>query len=347
MIASRNLAMVNALLISAAGVTAQNFSYGADNFYKSDSVTLQPVTFPNQNGHIIAGNLLKSKFLNVSASTGAPAVVVSHPFGAVKEQSANLYATKLAEEGFITIAIDMPFYGGSSGEPRNGVNPDLYTEAFSAAVDYLATQADVDRERIGGLGICGSGSFVIGAAKVDSRIRAVATSSRYDMGGASRNGLRHSLSLEQRKALIDSASQQRWVETDGGDVAYGGGTPFQLTNASTAIDREFYDFYRTARGEYTAPGANPNYTTQSALTSNVKLLNFYPLNDLDVISPRPLLFISGDQAHSREFSENAYANAAEPKELYWVPGAGHVDLYDRVELIPFGKLTEFFRSSLV
>ncbi|KAF4784585.1 hypothetical protein HER10_EVM0009958 [Colletotrichum scovillei] len=312
--------------------SAQNLSYGADNFYRSDIVTVQPITFPSQNQFTVAGNLFIRN--NASRSLTAPAIIVGHPMGATKEQSANLYATKLAEQGFVTVSIDIPFWGGSDGEPRNAVYPDLYSEAFSAAVDYLGLQDFVDRERIGGLGICGSGSF------------AIATSSMYDMGSAARNGLRHGVSLEQRKELIASAAAQRWVEAAGGETVYVGGTPHVLTNASTAVDREFYDFYRTQRGEFTPENTTANLTTHPTLSSNTKFMNFYPFNDIETISPRPLLFVSGDQAHSREFSEDAYARAAEPKELVWVPGAGHVDLYDRVELIPFDKLTQFFQKNL-
>ncbi|KAK1636387.1 Alpha/Beta hydrolase protein [Colletotrichum phormii] len=325
--------------------SAQNLSFGADNFYRSDIVTVQPITFPTQNHFTVAGNLFIRN--NSSRSLYAPAIVVGHPMGAIKEQSANLYATKLAEQGFVTVSIDTPFWGGSEGEPRNAVSPDLYAEAFSAAVDYLGLQDFVDRERIGGLGICGSGSFVISAAKIDPRLKAIATASMYDMGAAARDGLRHTVSVKQRKEIIATAAAQRWVEAAGGEIEYTGGTPNQLTNASTAVDREFYDFYRTQRGEFTPENTTANLTTHPTLSSNTKFMNFYPFNDIETISPRPLLFISGDQAHSREFSEDAYARAAEPKELLWVPGAGHVDLYDRVELIPFDKLTQFFRTNLV
>ncbi|KAJ3527844.1 hypothetical protein NM208_g10505 [Fusarium decemcellulare] len=168
----------------------------------------------------------------------------------------------------------------------------------------------------------------------------------YDMGSANRNGLQKAQSVEQRKEIIAGASQQRWVEVDGGEIEYTSGTVHEITANSTPIEREFYDFYRTKRGEFTPEGSSPDLTTHPTLSSNVKFLNFYPFNDIETISPRPLLFISGDQAHSREFSEDAYARAAEPKELVWVPGAGHVDLYDRVELIPFDKLTQFFRKNL-
>jgi fermentation-respiration switch protein FrsA (DUF1100 family) len=331
-------------IVHAMSAAARNMSYGADNFYRSDRVTVQPITFPTQNQMTIAGNIFIHNYLNRSNET--PAIVVGHPMGAVKEQSANLYATKLAEKGFITVSLDLPFYGGSEGEPLNAVSPDLYAEAFSAAVDYLGTQAFVNRERIGALGICGSGSFVISAAKIDPRIKAIATSSMYDMGAVNRNGLRHSQSMEQRKEIIAGAARQRWIEVDGGEVKYVIGTPNNLTANSSAVDREFYDFYRTSRGAFTPEGSTPELTTGRTMTSNVKFMNFYPFNDIEMISPRPLLFIAGDQAHSREFSEDAYARAAQPKELYWVPGAGHVDLYDRVGLIPFDKLAHFFLKSL-
>ncbi|KAH7094541.1 Alpha/Beta hydrolase protein [Paraphoma chrysanthemicola] len=328
----------------ATSVMSQNLSYGADNFYQSDIVTVQPVTFLSQFQMTVAGNLYIRNDLDFGINTSA--IVVGHPMGAVKEQSANLYATKLAEQGFVTLSIDVSYWGGSSGEPRNAVAPEMYAESFSAAVDFLGTQEFVDRERIGGVGICGSGSFIISAAKIDPRLKAIATSSMYDMGAVNRNGLRLAQSIEQRKAIIATAAEQRWNETDGGATRYTGGTPQAITNESTAIDREFFDFYRTSRGEFTPNGSLPTLTTYPTLSSNVKFMNFYPFNDIDTISPRPMLFISGDQAHSREFSEDAYAHAGEPKELYWVPGAGHVDLYDRVQLIPFDKLTEFFRLSL-
>jgi fermentation-respiration switch protein FrsA (DUF1100 family) len=266
--------------------------------------------------------------------------------GAVKEQSANLYATKMAEQGFAAMSIDLPFWGESEGQPRNAVAPDFYAEAFSAAVDFLGTLPFVDRNRIGGIGVCGSGSFIVSAAKIDPRLKAIATVSMYDMGAANRNALNHSLSVEQRKRIIAEAAEQRYAEFTGGETRYTGGTTHELTADTDPIQREFYDFYRTPRGEFTPKGGSPRTTTHPTLTSNVKFMNFYPFNDIETISPRPMLFISGDRAHSREFSEDAFRRAAEPKELVWVPGAGHVDLYDRVDLIPFDKLTSFFRQHL-
>ncbi|KAH7140419.1 putative alpha/beta superfamily hydrolase [Dactylonectria estremocensis] len=344
-LATRGITPLGLMSIFAPMVaTAQNMSYGADNFYRSHIVTVQPITFPTQYRTTVAGNLFTRN--NLSRSVESPAIVVGHPMGAVKEQSANLYATKMAEQGFVTVSLDLPFWGGSEGEPRNAVSPDLYADAFSAAVDYLGSLGFVDKERIGGIGICGSGSFIISAAKIDPRLKAIATSSMYDMGSVSRNGLEKSLSLGQRKEVIAGAIEQRSIEARGGEIEYTGGTPHEITADTDAVLREFYDFYRTKRGEFTPVGSSPNLTTHPTLSSVTKFLNFYPFNDIDTISPRPMLFITGDQAHSREFSQDAYARAAEPKELLWVPGAGHVDLYDRVALIPFDKLTQFFRKNL-
>lgn len=351
---ARALALCLALGIAGMGGTAMAATYdatngpdpayhadmsrGADNFYKSDKVNVQKVSFNNQYGMKIVANLITPK--DMKADIKYPAVVVGAPMGAVKEQSATLYATKLAEDGFVTLAFDQSFWGESEGTPRNAVAPDIYSEAFSACVDYLGTRPFVDREKIGALGICGSGSFSISAAKIDPRIKAVATVSMYDMGTANRWGLNHSQTLEQRKEILNQAAQQRYVEFEGGKTLYTSGTPYVIDDNSPEIAKEFFDYYRSPRG-YSA-----NTTTQPTLSSNVKFMNFYPFNDIETISPRPMLFIAGDHAHSIEFSEEAYKLAAEPKELYIVPNAGHVDLYDRTDVIPFDKLDAFFSKNL-
>lgn len=319
-------------------------SHGADNFYKSDKVTIQKVTFKNQYQMNVAGNLFVPKELKQDAKH--PAIVVGHPMGAVKEQSANLYATKMAEQGFVTLSLDLSFWGESEGQPRNAVAPDIYAEAFNAAMDFLGTHALVDRNRMGAIGVCGSGSFVISAAKIDPRMKAIATVSMYDMGAANRNALNHSLSVEQRKEIIAAAAEQRYVEFTGGKTEYTSGTCHALTDDTHPIQREFYDFYRTPRGEFTPKGGSPETTTHPTLSSNAKFMNFYPFNDIETISPRPMLFIAGENAHSIEFSQDAYKRAAEPKELLIIPGAGHVDLYDRVDLIPFDRLASFFNEHL-
>lgn len=335
------------VILSTAGtsaVFAADRPADADNFYRSDKVEVQKVTFKNQYKMNIAGNLYLPKDMDKSKKHAA--IIVGHPMGAVKEQSADLYAVKMAERGFVTMSVDLAFWGGSDGQPRNAVAPELYAETFSAAVDYLGTGPFADREKIGAIGICGSGSFAISAAKIDPRLKAVATISMYDMGAANRNGLNHSLTLAQRKQIIADAAEQRYVEFQGGATKYTSGTVHEITEKSNPIEREFYDFYRTPRGEFTPAGSSPLLTTHPTLSSNTKFMNFYSFNDIETISPRPLLFITGDQAHSKEFSEDAYKRAAEPKELYYVAGAGHVDLYDRVELIPFDKLESFFKANL-
>ncbi|KDB07821.1 hypothetical protein LIG30_3023 [Burkholderia sp. lig30] len=340
----KRLVTLLGLLISSFTAIGADMSNGANNFYQSDKVAPQKVTFKNQYQMSVAGNLFVPNDPNPDARK--PAIIVGHPMGAVKEQSANLYAQKLAEQGFVTLSLDLSFWGESEGQPRNAVSPDIYAEDFSAAVDFLGTRPFVDRERIGVLGICGSGSFVISAAKIDPRMKAIATVSMYDMGAANRNGLRHSQTVEQRKQAIAAAAEQRYVEFTGGKTEYTSGTVHELKNDTDPIQREFFDFYRTPRGEFTPKGSSPQLTTHPTLTSNVKFLNFYPFNDIETISPRPMLFITGSEAHSREFSEEAYKLAGQPKELVIVPGAGHVDLYDRVNLIPFDKLTVFFRANL-
>ena len=342
--AAAGVAMLGMAASFAMPAMAQEMSNGAANFYSSDKVIVQKVTFKNQYQMKVAGNLFIPKNLDRKGKNAA--IIVGHPMGAVKEQSANLYATKMAEQGFVTLSLDLSFWGESDGRPRNAVSPDIYAEDFSAAVDYLGTQSFVDRQRIGAIGICGSGSFVISAAKIDPRMKAIATLSMYDMGAANRNALNHSQTLAQRKQIIAEAAEQRYAEFTGGETRYTSGTEHELNKDTHPIQREFFDFYRTPRGQFTPKGSSPKLTTHPTLTSNVKFMNFYPFNDIETISPRPLLFITGGAAHSREFSEAAYKLAAEPKELLIVPGAGHVDLYDRVNLIPFDKLTSFFATHL-
>lgn len=308
-------------------------SQGADNWYTSSQVVQTPVTFKNLYNMDLAGNLFVPK--NLDETVTHPAIVVGAPNGAVKEQSANLYATKLAEAGFITLSFDQVFWGDSAGSPRNAMAPDLYSESFSAGADYLTTLATVDDTKIGVLGICASGSFALNQAKVDTRLKAIATVSLTDMGAVAR-GMRDAMGGH---TMVDQAATQRTKEMAGADPLYTSGTPEEIGPDSDAFSKEFYDFYRTQRGA-------GNTTTQPTLTSFVKLLNFYSLSDIETVAPRPLLFIAGEEAISLGFSKDAYAAAAEPKELYQVPHAGHVDLYDRTELIPFGKLTTFFTDNL-
>ncbi|WP_218128482.1 alpha/beta hydrolase [Mucilaginibacter sp. OK268] len=313
-------------------------------FKVSDNVAQYAVTFKNQYQMNVAGHLFIPKSLDQHKKN--PAIIVGHPMGAVKEQSADVYASNMADRGFITLAIDLSFWGESEGEPRNAVLPDVYAEDFMAAIDFLGTRSFVDRERIGAIGVCGSGSFVISSAKIDPRMKAIATVSMYDMGAVTRNGIKNSQSLEQRKEIIARAADDRYKEFMGGEFQWRNYLPVKLSANADSITREFYDFYRTPRGIHIPKGRTLELTQNRTTTAEVKFMNFYPFNDIETISPRPLLFIAGDHAHSREFSEDAYKRAAEPKELYIVPNAGHVDLYDKTDLIPFDKLEIFFRQNL-
>ncbi|VDZ66391.1 Dienelactone hydrolase and related enzymes [Klebsiella aerogenes] len=283
-------ALALGMFISAFAASAADMSRGADNFYKSEKVTQQKVTFKNQYQMNVVGNLFVPKTINQNAKN--PAIVVGHPMGAVKEQSANLYAQRLAEQGFVTLAIDLSFWGESEGKPGHLISPEIYADDFSAAVDYLSTQSFIDPDNIGVLGICGSGSFVISAAKIDPRMKAIATVSMYDMGAAFRNGLNHSQTLEQRKAFIQSAIEQRFAEFKGGEKTYIPGTVNKLDASTPEIQREFFDFYRTERGGYTPQGEKEELTTKPMLSSIGKFMNFYPFNDIETISPRPMLFIT-------------------------------------------------------
>ena len=309
-----------------------------NTFPKSELVDVEQVDFDNRLGINLAGDLYVPK--NIDRSVQHPAIIVGHPYGGVKEQSSGLYAQQMAERGFVTLAYDASYGGESGGSPRNIASPEAFAEDFSAAVDYLGLNPLVDRDRIGVIGVCGSGSFSLSAAAVDPRIRALATVSMYDMGRAMRQGLNNSVSEEQRRRTLEQASQQRWSERNGGERRMVPGTPYELTATSTAVDREFYDYYRTPRGQH------PRSTTEFTITSSAAMNAYYPFAQIKAISPRPLLFIAGENAHSRYFSEDAYNLAAEPKELVIVPNAGHVDLYDRVEMIPFDELTQFFDQNL-
>lgn len=313
-------------------------------FNVSDKVDLYRVTFKNQYKMQVAGHLFIPK--NLDWNTKSTAIIVGHPMGAVKEQSADVVASEMANLGFITLAIDLSFWGESEGEPRNAVLPDVYAEDFSAAVDFLGTRSFVDREKIGVIGVCGSGSFAISAAKADPRLKAIATISMYDMGSVTRSGLTKSQSLEQRKAMLAKAGAQRYEEFTTGQQLWRNYLPAKLSSDEDPITAEFHDFYRTPRGIHIPKGRTLELTQNRTLSGEVKFVNFYPFVDIETISPRPMLFITGDQAHSKEFSEDAYQRAAEPKELFYVKGAGHVDLYDKTDLIPFTRLEKFFNDNL-
>jgi fermentation-respiration switch protein FrsA (DUF1100 family) len=251
-------------------------------FPKNDKVDVEKVTFDNRLGIKLVGDLYVPK--NIDRSVRHPAIIVGHPYGGVKEQSSGLYAQQMAERGFVTLAFDASSGGESGGTPRNIASPEAFTEDFSAAVDYLGTNELVDRNRIGVIGVCGSGSFSLSAAAVDPRIRALATVSMYDMGRAMRQGLNDTVTEEQRKLTLEQAAQQRWSEREGGNRRMVPGTPYELTEQSSAVDREFYDYYRTPCGQH------PRSTTEFTFTSSAAMHGYYPFAQIAAISPRPLLF---------------------------------------------------------
>jgi fermentation-respiration switch protein FrsA (DUF1100 family) len=339
----RTLAGTGALVLTLLSVIgtpalAQSTIAWDKTFPQSPRVAHRKVTFYNRLGIALVGDLYVPKSLD--RASRHPAIIVGHPYGGVKEQTSGLYAQTMAERGFVTLAFDASYNGESGGQPHFIASHEAFVEDFSAAVDYLGTSPLVDRERIGIIGVCGSGGFSLAAAQIDPRIKAVATVSMYDIGQAHRQGLAERLDTTALRSTLKSIAAQRWAEVDGAERAMAIGTPQAITEESTEIDREFYDYYRTSRGQH------PRSTTAMTRTSGAAMTLFSAFEHLDWISPRPVLFITGDQAHSRLFSEQAYARASQPKELHVVPGAGHVDLYDRVSLIPWDKLTSFFTRHL-
>jgi fermentation-respiration switch protein FrsA (DUF1100 family) len=308
-------------------------------FPKSEKVDHQRVTFKNRYGITLAADLYLPK--NRTGERLA-AIAISGPFGAVKEQSSGLYAQTMAERGFVTLAFDPSYTGESGGEPRNVASPDINTEDFSAAVDFLGLRPNVDRERIGIIGICGWGGMALNAVAVDKRVKAVVVSTMYDMTRVMSKGYNDSVTLEQRTQTLEQLSRQRWQDAEKGTPACGpisneleGGEPQFLV--------DYHDYYRTPRGFHPrAVNSNGSWT----LTTAMSFMNMPILTYIAEISPRPVLFIHGEKAHSRYFSETAYAAAAEPKELMIIPGANHTDLYDRMDVIPFDKITEFFGTNL-
>ncbi|HCI5682830.1 TPA: alpha/beta hydrolase [Klebsiella variicola subsp. variicola] len=320
--------------MGANSAVAADMSHGADNFYKSDKVKTETVKFNNIYGMEVTGTLFTPR--NMEAGKKYDALIVGHPFAAVRQQAANLYATKMAEAGFVALSFDQSFWGESAGTPRGAVLPDVYAENFSAAVDFLGTRAFVDREKIGVIGICGSGGFAIAATKMDPRIKALATVSMYDMGEYFRTGLNHERTVEMRNKDLAIAADQRYKTAETGQPVYGPGQ-----NDPVFIEgKESNDFYQTERGKV---ASNDRRSTPATYA---KFMNFHPFIDIESISPRPILFVVGDSAPSRTYTDTAYKMAAEPKELVEIKGANRIDLYDRTELIPWDKLVSFFNTNL-
>ncbi|MFD3317922.1 alpha/beta hydrolase [Alteromonas macleodii] len=340
--------------ISAIGLSA-NSSFASDEgankveqsakwdktFPKSNKVEHRKVTFKNRYGFTLCGDLYQPK--NVKGKL--PALAVSGPFGAVKEQASGLYAQTLAEKGFITLAFDPSYTGESSGEPRNVASPDICTEDLSAAVDFFGLVSRVDRNRIGAIGICGWGGFVLNAAAADKRIKAVATSTMYDISRVSAYGYNDNMSFVERTNMLEQLSTQRWKDTEGGSYAYQPPYNKGVTEDAPQFMIDYHDYYMTSRGYHERAVNSGNAWT---MTNPLSFMNAPILNYIKEISPRPILFIHGEQAHSRYMSETAYHAAAEPKELMIIPDAVHTDLYDGGEnhIIPFEKLSEFFNKHL-
>lgn len=338
--------MVIKIRTAVLGLFAAMFGFaGADVFALTppapgDKVVVEKVRFKNRILIDIAADMYIPK--NIDRSKKHVAIVVGHPFGGVKEQTSGLHAQKLAEMGYITLAFDASFYGESGGMPRYIEVPEIRVEDFSAAVDYLSNHPLVDKERIGVVGICGGGGYSVSAAQIDHRIKAVATISMYDMGRARRQGLGDTVSYEQRMKTLDEIGEQRTREFGGAQRRDIAAIPETLSPGDTENTREFFDYYRTPRGNH------PRSTTSYSFTSLAPMMNFFPFAQIETISPRPLLFIVGERAVSAYFSRDAYKMAAQPKELFVIPGASHADLYDVPKYMEqsLKKLDGFFKQYL-
>ncbi len=250
----------------------------------------------------------------------------------------------MAERGFIAMAFDPSYTGESSGKPRNVASPDINTEDFSAAVDFLGLQKNVDRNKIGITGICGFGGFALTTAAIDKRVKAVATSTMYDMTSVMSKGYNDVVTLEQRSKMLEQLGQQRWKDAETGEFALGIRLNADKLNGNEPqFVKEYFDYYRTARGFHER---SINSTSSWTATNPLSFMNMPILPYIKEISPRPILIIAGEKAHSKYFSEDAFKAAAEPKELVIIPNAVHVDLYDKMDMIPFDKLATFFTKNL-
>ena len=315
-------------------------------FPKSDKVNHSKVTFHNRYGITLAADMYIPKDTNGKLS----AIAVSGPFGAVKEQSSGLYAQTMAERGFLTIAFDPSFTGESGGSPRCVASPDINTEDFCAAVDFLSVQENVDIERIGIIGICGWGGLAINAAAVDTRIKATAAMTMYDMTRCTANGYFDSEDSEQvryekRKAM----SEQRVVDYKNGSYALAGGVVDPLPDDAPLFIKDYYDYYKTKRG-YHERSLNSNGGWN--ITSSLSFLNM-PILQYSSEIRSAVLLVHGEKAHSCYFSRDAFENMTkgskytDNKELLIIPEAVHTDLYDKTDMIPFDKLEEFFKENLI
>lgn len=300
------------------------------------------VSFKN-NAKTLAGHLYLPD--NIDENKKHPAVVVIHPVGGVKEQTAGLYALKLSEHGFITLAFDASHQGESEGEPRYLEDPASRVEDIRCAVDYLSNHSLVDESRIGALGICGSGGYVVNAAQTEYRIKAVAGLSSVDLGGLFRDGFQGVTTLEERQIMLEEVAKQRTKEAGGEPIRLIPIVPDsqdELNDDTPTLYREAYEYYRTPRAQH------PNSSNRMVFTSIDRIMAYSSYDQVDTISPRPLLLIAGSEADSLYFSEEAFKKAKEPKELFTIPGATHIDMYDKSEYVnpATQKLVDFFSKNL-
>lgn len=336
----KHLIMTMPLMTTALTLQAETGAVWDKTFPRSEETVHQKVTFKNRYGISLVADLYRPKG---DGNARLAAVAVSGPFGAVKEQASGLYAQTLAERGFVTLAFDPSYTGESGGEPRHVASPDINTEDFSAAVDFLGLQPFVDRSRIGILGICGWGGMALNAAAVDKRIKAVATSTMYDMSRVMARGYNDSMTKEARAALLEQLGRQRWEDAEKGSPALGA-VSLELKGGEPPFVVEYAGYYKSKERGFHPRAINSNGAW--TLTNPLSFMNMPLLSYIEEISPRPVLLIHGEKAHSRYFSEAAFKAAKEPKELLIVEGANHVDLYDQTDKIPFTKLADFFMKNL-
>ena len=308
-------------------------------FPQSNKVNHQKVTFRNRYGITLAADL----YIPQQSSGKMAAIAVSGPFGAVKEQASGLYAQTMAERGFLTLAFDPSFTGESGGQPRNVASPDINTEDFSAAVDYLTTRSDVDADRMGIIGICGFGGMGINAAAMDTRIKATVASTMYDMSRVTANGYFDSMDADARYELRSKLNEQRTKDAQSGTIASAGGLPDKLSGNEPQFVKDYYDYYKTKRGYHPRSlNGGAGWNTTSALSFMTMPLLQYAGEIRNAV-----LLIHGEKAHSRYFSEDTFKKlTGDNKELMIIPNASHVDLYDRMDIIPWDKMVTFFNTYL-
>ena len=334
------ISLVLPLVLGGCGMNSIEKQNWDKVFVKSDKVEVKKVSFKNRYGITLVGDLYIPK--NKSGEK-MPAVAISGPFGAVKEQSSGLYAQTIAENGFVTLAFDPSYTGESGGEPRSVASPDINTEDFGAAVDFLSNHPNVDHEKIGILGICGFGGFALNAAAIDTRIKATVASTMYDMTRVSARGYNDSVDKNVRYEMKQKLNAQRTDDFKNGTYAKAPGLPEKLTGTEPQFIKDYFGYYKTPRGFHSRSiNSNGNWNT----TSSLSMINMPILSYSDEIRS-PVLIIHGEKAHSRYFSEDAFKKLkGSNKELLIVKDANHVDLYDNLEKIPFEKIVEFFRNNL-